>query len=105
MIQNRLTLILSAIPHRRAAAAMAARWQMAAAGDPELIEDLIRLGGVLAKQPAEYAGGIEKLVPIDPVRMARNEGRREMAVDLLAMMNVTPSELATLMETETNEHP
>lgn len=105
MIQNRLTLILSAIPHGRAAARMASRWQRAAGADPELIEDLIRLGGVLAKQPAEYAGGIEKLVPIDPVRMARNEGRREMAVELLAMMNVTPSEIATLLETETDDHP
>lgn len=104
MIQHRISAILAAIPHRRAAVAVARRWRAAAAGEPALVEDLIRIGGVLAKQPAEYAAGRERLVPIDPVRLARNEGRRELAVELLAMMHVTPAELQTLMENDVDDH-
>lgn len=97
MIWNRIALIASFIPSRRAAQAVAARWSAADERDPELARDLIRMGGVLAKQPARFAGGVEVVEPIDPIRLARAEGRRELALELLALMKVGAFELSDLM--------
>lgn len=104
-ILNRITLALSALRAPKAAAEVAARWSEAAFREPELAGDVIRMGGVLSKQPAEYKAGVERLTPLCPYRLARNEGRRELAVEILALMHITPDEIRRLMEDESNAHP
>lgn len=101
MILARIPILKMLIPDRRAAAAYAARWSRASAKDPELAADIIRLGGVLDKQAEEYRDGVVVPNPIDPIRMAKEAGRREFAVELLALMQITPEELRNLTEYDT----
>lgn len=99
MIFDRLTFFRVLFPRSASAAVDAAtRWREAADRDPGLAEDVVRIGGVLAAAPRRYAGGVEVPEPIDPIRMAKAEGRREMALELLAMMSVSSREFLELME-------
>lgn len=98
MIFDRLGIIRALFPARSAAAEVAGRWRRAAAKDPELIGDAIRLGGVIAIQPDTYEAGVPMGAPIDPVRLAYEAGRRDLAVQLIALMGLTTTELQNLME-------
>ncbi|MDR6266544.1 hypothetical protein [Roseobacter sp. N2S] len=100
-IFDRFTLLRSTITDRRMAGAVAARWSGVAAKNPALAEDLIRIGGILAIQPTEYENGVPKPTPIDPVRLAYDQGRRDLALQLLALMKITPYELSQITEYET----
>jgi hypothetical protein len=79
-----------------AAAAPARRWWAAAQADPELLGDVIRLGDVFTTQP--FAGG-QLAAPIDPLRLAYEHGRRDMALQLATMMTLSIHDLNQLMET------
>ena len=108
MIWSPLAILRATFPARpdpaeeRAAATAAAecahRWGQAAARDPDLRADLIRLGGVLALQPARFEDGQELRDPIDPLRLAYEAGQRDMALRLLALMDTDPQTLTNLME-------
>lgn len=98
MIFDPISILRARFTERRAARVLAARWSAAAARDPELREDIIRLGGLLAQPETRFENGIEMRDPIDPYRLARDEGRRTMALDLLALMNVTPHQLSQMSE-------
>lgn len=97
MIWDRVGILRTLFPGPREAARVAARWSAADEVDPELAGDVIRMGGVLAKRPARFEQGVEVLDAIDPIRLARDEGRRELALELLALMKVGPFELSNLM--------
>lgn len=97
-IFDRIGLLRALIPAKSGAADLAARWSRAQARDPELARDLIRLGGVLTTQPSTYDGGVPLPEPIDPMRLAYEAGRRDLAVQLLGAMTTTPFELSSMME-------
>lgn len=97
MIFERFSLIARAIPDRREARRVAERWVQADQAVPELKEDLIRLGGVMAAAPERFENGAPALDPVDPYRLAVLEGRRQLALELLAMMNLSAWELAQMM--------
>jgi len=78
----------------RAAAIVARRWWKARARDPELAADLIRLSGVLTLP--RLGNGAPDVT--DAQALAFEAGRRDMALQLLAMMQLTHQEMATLME-------
>lgn len=101
MIFARIPILQMMFPEKRASAAVAARWSRAATKDPELAADVIRLGGILDKQTEEYRDGVVVPNPIDPIRMAKEAGRREFAVEMLALMQITPEELRNLTEYDT----
>lgn len=99
MIFERMNVFRTLFPRSPVAASAAAvRWREAADLDRGLVEDVIRIGGVLAAAPRRYAGGVEVPEPVDPIRMAKAEGRREMAIELLALMTVSHQEFLELME-------
>lgn len=77
-----------------AAADLATRWVRARRVEPEIMGDLIRLGGFLVAEPFE-AGAV---APIDPNRVIYEKGRRDMALQLMALMGLNQSELNSLME-------
>lgn len=79
-----------------AAAEPARRWWKAAQADPELLGDVIRLGDVFTTQP--FAGG-QLAAPIDPLRLAYETGRRDLALQLATMMTLSIHDLNKLMET------
>ena len=73
---------------------MARRWSRARQVNPELLADLIRLGGIMATQPMQNGD----VLPLDAQRMAYEAGRRDLALQLSALMALTPMELNDLME-------
>lgn len=79
---------------RRAAATQARRWTDAAVREPELAEDVIRMGRVLVPLPRDPA----EVLSLSPEQIAYELGRRDFALDLLAQMTVTPRDMRTLME-------
>jgi hypothetical protein len=100
MILDRFTILRVLFPAKEAAGEVARRWYRAHRDCPELAGDLIRLGGVLAQHPARMEAGLRMPDPIDPVRMAYEAGRRDMAVAVLALMKITIPELNSLLEGE-----
>lgn len=80
------------------AAAYAKRWRRAFADQPELAADLIRLGGILAFPPERMVNGEVAPDPVDPIRMARDEGQRMLAIKLLALGGTNYDDLNQLME-------
>lgn len=73
---------------------LARRWHRARTTNPELASDLIRLGGILAAQP--FAQG--EVADLDTTRLAYEAGRRDLALQLLAMMQLTIEDLNMLTE-------
>lgn len=79
---------------REAAAEAGLRWVRAARAQPELMGDVIRLSGMMVAQPFQ-AGEVADL---DPYRLAYEAGRRDLALQLTALMGLSPAEMKTLME-------
>lgn len=101
MIFNAISVIRARFLERKVAHDLAARWSSAAMRDPQLREDIIQLGGILAQPEANFENGVEVIEPIDPIRAARAEGERKLALTILALMNVTPHQLSQMTE---NQH-
>lgn len=110
IIWNRLSLAWAAFLHGAededkklavlpVAAAMAKRWSAAAANDPELAADLIRISGLLTTSPVDRDPETGLAVPRDPYQEFEQKGARDLALKLLAAMHITPEEINVLMET------
>lgn len=101
MIWSRLPFLLAlfapAPPTDAEAADCARRWWRAAEREPQLAEDVIRLSGVLVAQGVD-AGG--EVLPIDTMRLAYEAGRRDLGLQLLAMMSLSVAEMNSLMRDE-----
>lgn len=78
---------------KRAAPAVVARWRDAARRRPELVADVIGMGGVLAMQPRK-AGAVK----LSPEGLAYEAGRRDLALELLTLMGASTDELKIMME-------
>jgi len=94
MIWDRVTILRAIFPSRATAGEVARRWRAAATRERELAADVIRMGGLLTLQPIE--NGAPDLS--NPQRLAYEAGRRDLALQLLAMMNLSLDEMNTLME-------
>lgn len=94
MIWSKFDFLRALFPRPEVASRVSRRWMKARAADPDLAADLIVLGGVLVAQPADAEG----VAPIDPHRLAYEAGRRDLALQLLAMMSLTPYELSAMLE-------
>ena len=94
MIWDKIPFLRALFPQRGAAGEVSKRWFDARTRDPELAADLIRLGGVLTAQPVGPSGP----EPVEPAILAYEAGRRDLALSLLAMMNLTVFELNQFME-------
>lgn len=105
-VWNRLAMLFALAPSPRVERAflktvsqldereMARRWNKARLANPELMADVIRLGGVLAAQPMQ-AGEVQ---PLDPARLSYEAGRRDFALQLLAMMQMSIDEFNLMTE-------
>ncbi|WP_226783186.1 hypothetical protein [Oceaniglobus trochenteri] len=105
MIFARIPIVRALIPKADPAHDAALRWTRAYRAEPEMAGDLIRVGGVLALRAERYVDGYPAPDPIDPVRLAYEQGQRDMAVKLLAMMSLTPLELNQLQEKLNHDRP
>jgi hypothetical protein len=94
VIFDRIGIWRAMFPAKDGARETAGRWLAAASRAPELQEDLIRLGGLLTLQPVDPTGPLMN----DPLRLAYEAGRRDLAIALLSMMALTPLTLTHLME-------
>lgn len=95
---ERLATLATLFARPKDARPVAKRWQKAAALCPELRDDLVQMSGLLALQPSYRQDGVPQLEQLDAQRLAYEAGRRDLALQLLAMMNLSISELNTLME-------
>ncbi len=97
-IWNRLSVLQGFVPfsERSLAIRRARRWSEASKRDNRLAEDVIILGGVMTTQPAILDNGFPSASLPDPQLLAYQAGRRDLALQLLALMNLTPNELNTL---------
>ncbi|MEC9435155.1 MAG: hypothetical protein VYD87_19815 [Pseudomonadota bacterium] len=77
----------------RATSARARRWGRAFETDPRLADDLLQIGRVFAASPRAPSGEIAR----DPLELAAEAERRDLALELLALMGVSPHEIRTLM--------
>lgn len=98
MIWNRLAVALRRA-NLRPQRAMAQRWAAADQRDPQLARDLVRLGRVVVLSPVD---GADRLA-LSAEQMAYEAGRRDMALELLAMMSLSPDDIRTLMEHDDND--
>ena len=97
MIWSRISIIRALIPHKGSAGDMARRWRNARAVSPELAEDVIRHSGLMQLQPHRFEDGFGTPV-LDPAVLAYEAGRRDLGLQLLALMGVSQSELNAMME-------
>ncbi|SFI60658.1 hypothetical protein [Albimonas pacifica] len=81
---------------RQAVSRRAARWGRACTAEPRLAADVLALGGVLALGPRDQTGAPE----LAPEHLAYEAGRRELALELVALMGLTPFELREQMMEE-----
>ena len=93
-IWNKFSILQAVFSTKAEAGETARRWRAAGARDRELVADLIRLGGIVTLQPMQ-AG---EPAPIDPLRLAYEAGRRDFALQLLTMMQLTIFELNQILE-------
>jgi hypothetical protein len=94
MIWDRLSILGTMFPTKAAAMEVARRWRKAARDYPMLQQDVIRLGGVLILQPVEDL----QPAPLDPLRLAYEAGRRDFAMQLLALMGASIEDMNRMME-------
>jgi hypothetical protein len=98
MIWDRNIILRTLFPTRAAATPVARRWRAAAAKDRALPADMIRMGGVLTLQPVRLVDGFPEVEPLDPLRLAYEAGRRDFAMQILALMDLSIDDMNTLME-------
>ena len=78
-----------------------ARWQAANAADPRLAVDIIDMSKILAYADVDATGRLQA----SEMELAYDRGRRDFALDLLAMMHMTNYELNQLLKETVNENP
>ena len=81
---------------RGAALAMGRRWRRAVQDCPQLRDDLIALGGIFRQPPVEMLNGMPSPGTQDLYQCGREDGRRELACQLLALSGLTIEELNQL---------
>lgn len=98
MIWQRIPFIRALIPEKRIAGDTARRWRNARAVAPELATDVVVFSGLMAMQPMRAEEGGYTVPEIDPQRLAYEAGRRDLGLQLLALMAVSQTELNSMME-------
>lgn len=100
MIWHPVTLLQAIFPfeQRLDMARKSRRWRAAIKDDSSLAIDLIQLGGVLTGQPARLTEGWPAPALPDAATLAYAAGRRDMALQLLALAHLSPSKLQSLMK-------
>lgn len=73
------------------------RWLEIGERYPEVRADLLELGGILRTQPFQVVQGVPETEAVHPQVLAYQAGRRDLALQLLALMNLNVFELNTLM--------
>lgn len=78
------------------------RWNALGETHPELVRDLVALGRVTTPQPFDMVDGIPEPAAVDPQVLAYEAGRRDLALQLVALMNLSIFELNALTEDDTD---
>lgn len=97
MIWHAFSLLVTTGRDPSGAKALNARWSRAADREPALVRDLIELGGLMTALPHELIDGQPTRMPVDPNQVLIDQGRRELALQLLAAMKMNPGELADIL--------
>lgn len=95
MIWNPLHILRGAFAVQRPSdlKPIAHRWAAAAMADDRLCDDLIVLGEIMVAQPARLENGYPTPQLPDPVHLAYLAGKRDLALQLLALTGYKPRNL------------
>lgn len=85
------------------AASMGRRWRRAVTDEARLLDDVIREGGLLDFHPRVLQDGVATPDVFDPHHLAYAQGRRDMALQLAALMNLTAHDLSQMMRTRDDD--
>lgn len=94
---DRIGVLRAQHPTKASAAQSSRLWRAAFAKYPELVLDLVRIGGLFQQGERYFEDGVERKLPLDPTRLAYDQGRREAVLDILGH-NLSIEELNDLME-------
>lgn len=95
---DRIGVLRALYPEKHAAADQARLWRRVFTAHPELVESLAILGRLYTMSARAFdETGTERPEPVDPYRLAREQGRRDLALEILAH-NLSIDELNQLME-------
>lgn len=94
---NRISVLQAQHGTREEAAKAARLWRPVFQKYPEVILDLVRIGGLFQQRELYFEDGIKRSVPLDPTELAYEQGRREAVLDILGH-NLSIDELNQLME-------
>ena len=106
MIWDRMTIIFRAMASgnaavreavRRTVSARARRWSRAAEADEALRHDLIAMGQLLALSTGR------DVLAAEPQQLAYEAGKRDLAIELLALMGVDEFDLYIMMKDSGHE--
>jgi len=100
---NRLGILHFAFPGGARAqirAMLSLRWSAAARRDPDLVTDLIALGGVFNQ--AALMDGLPD-TDTDPQRLAYQAGRRDLALELIALAGCTTEQINKMLMEASDE--
>ncbi|WP_284262478.1 hypothetical protein [Roseicyclus amphidinii] len=100
MIWSPASILAARFGLRRRAAEFAARWRRAFLKDPALKHDLIRLGGILELPTVDLIDRVPVVEDKTPYQLGVEAGRRALALELLALGQIDPTELEETMEQE-----
>ncbi len=98
MLKKRIAILATIFEDQKDAREIGRRWRAAAETDPKLRDDIILLTGMLNTQPVNRVMNKPEIEPPDPYRLAYEAGRRDLGLQLLTLMNLTISDLNSLME-------
>lgn len=99
----RMQALMTLFTRPRDAISIGRRWRAAARDVPGLEGDLIELAGLRLMQPHQRIDGAPEPEAIGPEMLAYHQGKRDLALQLLALMGLTQTEFNSLFTEEKHD--
>lgn len=99
-IWSPFSIVRAIFPARDPAHAAAVRWNRVASREPQLANDMIRLGRLLELPDQTFTDGVGVTDDKTQYQLGVEAGRRALALEILAMMKIDPADLEEKMEIE-----
>lgn len=99
----RLQTLMTMFTRPRDAITIGRRWRAAAREIPGLEGDLVELGGLRMMQPHQRIEGVPEPAALGPEMLAYQQGKRDLALQLLALMGLNQDDFNSLFTEEKHD--
>jgi len=99
----KMAALMTVFSKPRDAIAIGRRWRSAARDIPALGDDLVHLGGLRLMQPHQRVDGFPQPEALGPEMLAYQQGKRDLALQLLALMGLSQTEFNSLFTEEKHD--